>query len=150
MRAGFSLITAILFIVLVATLGAMALNLSTQSTKQSTDVYLQAQAELLAKSGAELALLAISTHDINTTNGCLNQVNASYPSATNPIFDINITLQYIGNGLNVASGTQCNLIHDDIATADSNVTVLMDVFVTSRPDISTEPIRFHRRTLQKP
>jgi len=146
MRDGFSMITAIIFIVLVATLGALALSLSTQTTKQTTDLYLYAQAELLAQSGTEYALLAFSGHEINTTNGCLEQINAWYPD-TNPLFDINITLSYLGNDL------PCNtsaIINNNIVTADSNLTLIVDTFVVSRTDAATEPIRIHRRTLQKP
>ena len=60
MRKGFSLITAIIFIVLVATIAALALSFSTFSTKQTSDLFLREQAELLVQSGTEYALLAIS------------------------------------------------------------------------------------------
>jgi hypothetical protein len=145
------MITAIIFIVLVATLGALALSLSTQTTKQTTDLYLHAQAELLAQSGTEYALLAFSGHEINATNGCLEQINAQYPEGATPWFDINITLRYLGSGL----APTCNnaaIIDDNVTTADSNLTLIIDTVVTSRADanISTEPIRIHRRTLQKP
>lgn len=146
MRNGFSLITAIIFIVLVATLGALSLSLSTLTTKQTSDLYLKEQAELLARSGTEFALLAISGHEINSTTGCLNQINAQYPNTTNPIFDINISIQYLGS--NLPAG--CDQLGGDISTADSNLTVLVDTIVTTSTDITTEPIRFHRRTLQKP
>lgn len=151
MRKGFTLITAIMFIVLVSTLGALALTLSAVSTKQTTDLYLRAQAELLAKSATEFALLAISGHEINATNGCLNQINSQYvPNGGTALFDINVTINYLGNGLNTASGNNCNLLDDNISTADSNVTVMIDTFVETVAGITTEPIRFHRRTLQKP
>lgn len=146
MRKGFSLITAIMFIVLVATLGALALSLSTFSTKQTSDLYLQAQAEILAKSATEYALLAISGH--NNSVDCINQINSQYTVGGNALFDINISLQYLGSGL--PAGTACNQLGTDISTADSNLTVLIDTVVTSSTGVATEPIRFHRRTLQKP
>lgn len=146
MRKGFSLITAIMFIVLVATLGALALSLSTFATKQTSDLYLRTQAELLAKSATEYALLAISGHD-NSVD-CVEQINSQYPEAgANALFDINVSLRYIGDGL------PCNaavLLDNNITTADSNLTVLIDTVITSANGVSTEPIRFHRRTLQKP
>ncbi len=37
MRKGFSLITAIIFLVTIATLGALSVSLSTQSVKKTTD-----------------------------------------------------------------------------------------------------------------
>jgi len=152
MRNGFSLITAIIFIVLIATIGALALSLSTQSVKQTGDLYLQAQADLLAQSGTELALLALSTHEINTTNGCINTVLAQYPDNANPMFNIEVSIQYMGRGLpdGAGGGGNCDLVSNAVVTDDSNVTLIMDTVVTSVVGVATEPIRIHRRTLQKP
>ncbi|MDR1007741.1 MAG: type II secretion system protein [Campylobacteraceae bacterium] len=139
MRKGFGLIMAIAFIVLVATIGALALSFSTQTSKQTGDIYLRTQAELLAISGAEYAILALTAHNIVPgTGNCINNINIEH----NNMFDIAITLQYIGSGL---PDPGCNILDNFINTIDSSVTVLMDVIVTSR----TEPIRIHRRTLQK-
>jgi type II secretory pathway pseudopilin PulG len=145
MRKGFSLITAVIFLVTIATLGALALSISTLSVKKSTDNFLYQQANLLVDSGINYALLAMSGHDYN--NSCLNQVNISY----NDTFDINVTIHYIGKGL--PSG--CNVLDDNLSTADSNRTVILDTIVQTKPKlitnkIITEPIRVHRRTLQKP
>ena len=146
MRKGFSLITAIIFIVLVATIAALALSFSTFSTKQTSDLFLREQAELLVQSGTEFALLAISGHDINTTNGCLNAINAQQPQAgAAAIFDIDITINYMGSGL----PARCNILSNTVATSDSNITVIIDTIVTDH-NLSTEPIRLHRRTIQKP
>lgn len=144
MRKGFSLITAIVFMILVATLGALALSLSNLSTKQTSDLYLREQAELLAQSATEYALLAISGHDF--TANCLNTINSTYTDGTTTLFDINISLYYLGNGLH----TSCQKFsNNNIDTNDSNRTVIIDTFVTDR-NLSTEPIRIHRRTIQKP
>ena len=153
MRKGFSLITAFIFIVLVATMAALALSFSTFSTKQTSDLFLREQAELLVQSGTEYALLAISGHDINTTNGCLNAINAQYPQAgATAMFNINVTINYLGRGLASASNNNCNIQSDLVATDDSNITVIIDTIVSTTTDnnISTEPIRLHRRTIQKP
>ncbi|WP_333803758.1 type II secretion system protein [Sulfurospirillum sp.] len=154
MRRGFSLITAIVFIVLIATIGALALSFSTLNVKQTSDTYLREQAELLVQSGTEYALLAISAHEINATNGCLNTINAQFPNTATPLFDINISINYLGIGLpasNVARPCQ-KFSESNISTIDSNVTVIIDTIVELTPgnNISTEPIRLHRRTIQKP
>lgn len=62
--------------------------------KQTSDLYLREQAELFnGQSATEYALLAISGHAINTTNGCLNTINTTYPTdGTDKLFDINISL----------------------------------------------------------
>ncbi len=146
MRKGFSLLTAVVFLVVIATISMLALSLSTESAKSTTDGYLKAQAELLAKSGTEFALLAMSGHDY-INHGCLNSIDIKYPvNTTNYTHDINITIHYIGNGLPAG----CNTYANNIATPDSNRTVIIDTIVTTNPTITTEQIRLHRRTIQKP
>ena len=140
MRKGFSLLTAIIFLVLIATISAISISLSTQTVKQTTDIYLKNQAELLLRSGTEFALLAMSGHNYNSS--CLNDINMTY----NNQFDINVSIMYIGKGL--PSG--CQTLDNNISTADSNRTVIIDTFVSTKADITTEPIRLHRRTIQKP
>ncbi|WP_200763582.1 hypothetical protein [Nitrosophilus alvini] len=142
MRKGFSLITAIILLVAIATLMALMLSFSSQTAKQTGDIYLKEEAELLAKSATEFALLAISGHDHNSS--CVENINMRYP-AVNPRYDINMTLYYIGNNMPCNSS---NELADNIATADSNGTVIIDTVVTNTD--SDEPIRFHRRTIQKP
>jgi hypothetical protein len=152
MRKGFSMITAIIFMILVATIGALSLSLSSVSVKQTSDLYLREEAEILVQSSTEYALLAISGH--NFSANCLNTINATYtPDGTTTVFDINITMYYFGNGLpnncQKPSGS-INAISSNIDTNESNLTVLIDTIVTSTATASTEPIRIHRRTLQKP
>jgi len=150
MRKGFSLITALVFMILVATLGALALSLSTTSVKQTSDLYLREQAELLALSATEYAILAISAHDFTGTGNCLNTINSTYTQDGNTtLFDINITLYYLGNGLPANCSTLTNNLNN-IDTNDSNRTVMIDTIVSSANGIASEPIRYHRRTIQKP
>jgi type II secretory pathway pseudopilin PulG len=138
MRKGFSLLTAIIFLVLIATISALSISLSTQSVKQTGDVLLKSQAELLLRSGTEYAMLAIS----GALNGCLSSINATY----NNIYDINISIMYIGNSL----PSSCPKIGTDINTSDSNRTVIIDTWVRTKDDIVSEPIVLHRRSIQKP
>lgn len=149
MRKGFSLLTAIIFLVLVATISTLAIVLSTQSAKQTADIYLKNQAELLLRSGTEFAMLAMSGTDYNVT--CLNNVNIRYPvnSASNYTHDINITIQYL---MTNNPGGRCTIFNGaaNIDTNKSNRTVIIDTFVTTNPNITTEPIHMHRRSIQKP
>ena len=57
MRRGFSLIIAIIFLVLVATIGMFSLNTSAVTAKQTTDIFLREQADLLAQSATEVVIL---------------------------------------------------------------------------------------------
>lgn len=147
MKKGFSLITAIMFIVLIATIGALALTFSTQTSKQTTDVYLRAQAELLARSATEYAMLAMSRHDHKVN--CLDNITATF----NNLFDIEVYFSYIG--IDGAAGgnlpNECKrVLSNNTATPDSDFTVLVDTYVESLATVTDEQIRIHRRTLQKP
>lgn len=149
MKKGFTLITAIIFMVLIATIGAIAVSMSTFTAKQTSDTYLKTQAELLAMSATEYAILAIHGHDILVNGNCVNQINATYPNANSPLFDINVTIFYFGKNLPVYP--KCNILGDNnIVDTDSGLTVMIDTFVQSHNGVATEPIRFHKRTLQRP
>ena len=151
-RKGIALITAIAFLLIMMTIMALMVSLTSQSSKRGADLYFQEQAHLLAKSATEFALLAISGHERNATvgavNGCVNQINSQYP-AVNPIYDINTTIRYFGLG---GLGGPCNSFVDNIATPESNGTAIIDVYVTldSAQAGTDEEVRFHRRTMQKP
>ena len=161
-RSGFAMIMAIILIVVLSTIVAYTLSLTSQTTKQSTDLYMREQAVLLAQSAAEYTLLAISGYNrgTNTNTNCLGSVNAQYPDNTNPLFDINVTIGYIGLGcikddknnvLNTTfTSTGYNYISEsNVTTPESNGSVLLDITVTSEANTSTEPIRYFRRTIQK-
>ncbi len=130
---------AIIVMITIATLMALMISLTSTTTKQTSDIYVSEQTKLLAKSATELALLAISGHD-NTIN-CIENINFTFENN----YDVNISLYYIGNAL------PCNpshLLANTISTPESNGTVIIDTYVTFKG--SSEPIRYHRRTIQKP
>ena len=61
----------------------------------------------------------------------------------------NVSISYFGFGA-ITAGTGCSNVVDDIQTSESNGTMLIDVYVTNDGSLGlTEPISFHRRTLQK-
>ncbi|MFC2073678.1 type II secretion system protein [Campylobacterota bacterium] len=147
-RKGMAMIVAIAFLIITAVLMAIMVRMTAQSTKQTTDIYLQEQAHLLAKSATEFALLAISGHDrgAGATSNCVTNINTQYPGAGAAAFyDINTSIQYIG--LNCSANSLVN----NISTPESNGTVIIDTYVTTTDTVNiTEPVRFHRRTMQKP
>jgi hypothetical protein len=145
MRRGFGLITAIIILVTVSTLMTLMIGLSSNSVKVTMDLYLKEQAELLARSATEYTLLAISGHD-NSVN-CVEHVNISYPAGA-PTHEANVTVWYLGNGIPVACNT---ILANNLDTNESNLTVIIDTIVAVTDDVNlTEPIRVHRRTIQKP
>ncbi|MDD2652470.1 MAG: hypothetical protein PHX44_05425 [Sulfurimonas sp.] len=134
-RSGFAMITAIIVIVIISTIMALSLSLTTETTKRTVDLYLYEQAALHAKSGAELALLSIAQ------NGCPNTFNTTLDT-----FDVNVTMQYIFT----SDVGGCTEYINNIQTQEQNGSVLMDVTVSlNDTSLSTEPIRYFRRTIQK-
>jgi Tfp pilus assembly protein PilX len=138
-RSGFAMIMAIAVIVIIATIMALSLALTTETSKRTVDLYLYEQTALHAKSATELALLEIAKRDPNTN--CLN----SYNTTLDDIYDVNITMRYIFTG---TVGT-CSK-YFDIVTPEQNGSVLMDTTVSvNNTTVSSEPIRYFRRTIQK-
>ena len=147
-RPAIALISAIFLLVFISMITALVLGMNVQTQKSTADIYLRDQADLLAKSATEFAMLAISGHERVVNNDCVNFINSQYPAVT-PQFDINTTILYIGNGF----PANCNMLNgaNAITTAESNGTVIIDVYVSATSALQLpEPIRVHRRTIQKP
>ncbi len=149
MRRGFGLITAIVIMITVATLMTLMIGLSSTSVKVTLDLYLKEQAELLSRSATEYALLAISGHD-NSVD-CIQNINIAYPQA-DPTHEANVTIWYIGRGLPALCTNILPNGANNIDTNESNLTVIIDTVVSVNQANTgiTEPIRVHRRTIQKP
>jgi len=148
-RKGFSLFLAIVVLVVVSTLSALMISLSSSSAKQTADIYLKEQAELLAQSATEYAILAILGHD-NRVN-CLENIHITYPSSSSPMFDVNISLWYITDATQPPSSCSQILSSSLSAGSNSHMSVLVDTVVSSSSNLNiSEPIRIHRRTIQKP
>jgi len=139
MRRAFSMLTAIIVILLIGALLAYTLSISSATVRQTSDLYAKEQVQILARSATEYTLLQIGGTDF-VTSGCYNGQNFTYNG-----FDINTTVSYIGTGL---PSSCTHVLADPIATDESNGTAIIDVTVTYTDD--GKLIRYHRRTLQKP
>lgn len=141
---------AIIFLVLISTLGLLSFRLLANSGSQTIDLYLHEQAELLAQSANELAIMAIEAHNFN--QNCLNKITIYYPSKNKYKFKINIDINYIGNltltqlpGCNANSNSQ----NRSGTTAKIHAVILTTV-VTSNPNLTNQPIKYVKITTQKP
>lgn len=148
-RSGIAMIMAIMVIVIMATIMMLSLSLTSQTSKRTTDIYLYEQAILYSKSAAELALLDIAQ------NGCQNTFDTNFPDPITTIasiYDANVTLRYVFTG-NIVPGTCTNYTINTaggIITPEQNGSVLMDITITlNDPTITSEPIRYFRRSIQK-
>ena len=146
MRRGFTLIAAIFFVVISSSICMLALSIATTSVRQNSEIYLREQSELVARAATEYAMLAIISNDFSTT--CLGNQSEN-ASEDNPItgefgdlFTFKVYVKYFGN-MGVCSG-------DAVAATGANQgTIMLDVFVSSKPGKASNPINFHKRTLQK-
>ena len=137
-RKGIAMIMAIAVIVIISTIMALALSLTSQTSKRTTDIYLYEQSALYAKSAVELALLAIakaSPCSITTQN---------YTLGDGIRYDVNVTMKYI-----YTAPSPCDPSDDyfTIKTEEQNGSVLMDISVTTNE--GSEPIHYFRRSIQK-
>ncbi|MDY4451398.1 MAG: hypothetical protein SPE37_04705 [Campylobacter sp.] len=95
MKKGFSLILAIIFILLVASIGALSMSISSSSAKTSVNLFIHEQAKLLADGAAEYAIMKVQQNDFAAT--CVDEIEINYPNNTNPTFRANISITYIGD-----------------------------------------------------
>ena len=146
MRRGFTLIAAIFFVVIASSICMLALSIASTSVKQNSEIYLREQSELVARAATEYAMLAIISNDFSVT--CLGN-ESKEASDDKPIkgefgelFTFKVYVKYFGN-MGICSG-------DAVAATGANQgTIMLDVFVSSKPGKASNPINFHKRTLQK-
>ena len=146
MRRGFTLIAAIFFVVIASSICMLALSIASTSVKQNSEIYLREQSDLVARAATEYAMLAIISNDFSTT--CLGKQSKN-ASEDNPIsgefgelFTFKVYVKYFGD-MGICSG-------DAVAATGANQgTIMLDVFVSSKPGKASNPINFHKRTLQK-
>ncbi len=160
-RSGFAMIMAIFFMIVIATLLSYMLSSTTETAKRTTNTYVNEQAQLLAKSATEYAILRVSGIPRTVAAPCLLDFSSEYygqvpdPSVVDPLFDIKITVNYFGFTDACAplfvDAAFPNKVIGSIDTPESNGTMMIDVYVTNNPNglKLSEPIRYHRRTLQK-
>jgi len=158
MRRGFSLITAIFVIVLMATVSVLILNLAGKNVKLTTYQYRGEQAAILAKSYTELAIMYAMSNDSNTSP-CAEDINGVVGGNTNEGkgYDVQVRISYIGNGLACSSTRILNDQTVPIVTPHEKQ-IVVDVYVRYKdPDIigisgsaaAVPWLTYHRRTLQK-
>jgi len=138
------MIMAITVIVIISTIMALSLSLTSQTTKRTTDIYLHEQAALYAKAALERALLSIAENNA-TLNPC-GFTGANY--TLDKTYDVNVTASYIYTNFPAA----CNLVQrfTTIVSPEQNGSVMLDISVSvNDTSITSEPIRYFRRTIQK-
>ena len=156
-RKAFSMITALVVIVLMSTVAIYVMSTSAKMVKETTAQYQREQAMLLAKSYTEYAIMAVTANDRNNTsaNYCLEDINGKVGGDPDKGegYKIETRIAYIGNsGISqCAANRQLGTITE---STRSPLNIVIDVYVRYKdpdhPDSSVAPyITYHKRTLQK-
>jgi len=156
-RKAFSMVTALIVIVLMATIAIYVLSTAAKMVKETTAQYEREQAMLLAKSYTEYAIMAVTANDRNnsTANYCLEDIEGQVggdPDAGEG-YKIEVRIAYIGNsGISQCASTrQLGTVTE---STRSPLNIIVDVYVKYKepdhPDANSAPyIVYHKRTLQK-
>lgn len=164
MRPAFSMILAIIFIVVIATLGMLSLQLSAQSAKQTEHVFLREQADLLAMNAAELAVLTMQQNPYVGTNqgNWIRNIEICYPVACIPqnnqwLLKATVQINYMAfrnlNGvipaLNNANNHAANIKAKKADVTNDNIAML-NITVENNRALIQDRIRIFRSTIQRP
>lgn len=153
LRQAFSMLTAIIVIVLMSAVGVFVMNLSGKIVKSTTVQYQHEQAVLYAKSYTEYAVMAVTGN--NRSVDCLEDINGTIgtPTTTGVGYRIRTHIAYIANGTKVdmSKCTQTSVLNSSVGTAKTPLTVIIDAYVDYKdPDNTGGPwMTVHRRTVQK-
>jgi len=151
MRPAFSMITALMVIVVMASIGAFILNLSGKMVQETTTQYRHEQAVLHAKSYTEFAIMAA------TAQTCVNKISANVDGDANEVLEgqgyrVVVYVNYIGGCDQNTSTIQYPNSRANILTIDTYVHFRdpEDPRSTTSTTWSTFPgTTYHRRTIQR-
>jgi len=155
-RKAISMLTAIMLIVIMSTVGAFIMSLSGKIIKETTNQYQKEQAVLLAKSYTELAIMTVMSNDRNATSTCIDSLDAevgSTGSSTNGEgYNVRTRIGFIGAASEIASCADTREFGNPSAGDELNI--IVDVYVEYKDIGQADPanspwITYHRRTLQK-
>ena len=150
-KKAFSMVTAIFVIIIMATVSSLIMNVTGKTVKETTQQYQKEQAQLLARSYTELAILNVLHYDRSAD--CLENITDHFGATGNDGYDINITIKYIGQNAALSNCSTTNTIAklNGITEFDNTVSMVIDTYITYKDfdDPQKRDITFHRRTLQK-
>jgi len=143
MRNGFSMITTIFLIVIMATVAIFVMNLSGKIVKSTTLQYQHEQAELYAKSYTEFAVMSVTGNDRSTN--CLSTITGTIGN-----YSIRTHIAYIGSTSVIGSCAGTRKLSTNVNTPSTPLTIIIDSYVDYQDlDNSNQTYTVHRRTVQK-
>ena len=157
-RDAFSMITAIVVMVLMSTVAMTVMSLSGKMVKGTTAQFQREQAILLAKSYTEFAVMAIGANDRNATGGnCLTDIDGNNVIRSESLggYQVRVRIAYIGDAKVDTCGTVgTRILSNTVTTLETPLSVIIDVYVEYKDFDHHDPaeapwITYHKRTLQK-
>ena len=147
MRRAFSMLMAIFFLIIIGTLSMIGLRLSSTTTRQTAELYLTEQAELLEQGATEYTVAFLLK---NLPKGCQwGPIRGNFPNNTRPLLTYRVDIKYFGE-IDIPNTTDdCTGSRVESMSGNENGIVMLDVFVKSVPNVTPTPISFHKRTIQK-
>jgi len=151
-RSAFSMITAIFFIIIMATVAMFVLSLSGKIVKSTTAQYQREQAMLLAKSYTEYAIMSVMANDRNATGNCIYTISGNIGDSptTGNGYRARVHIKYIGN-LQEVGNCGGRILSSTVSTEKSPLNIIVDTYIDYKDpeNTSAEWLSYHKRTLQK-
>ena len=144
-REAFSMFTAIVVIILMASVSMLVMNMSGKLVKETTAQYQREQALLLANSYTEYAVMAITAND-RSTDDCLSTINGTVDG-----YSARIHIAYIGTSAIMGTCESTRKLSESVTTTTTPLTVIIDAYIDydDLDNPNGPSITYHRRTVQK-
>jgi len=152
-REAFSMVTAIVIIVLMSSIAILIMNMSGKMVKETTAQFRQEQAILLANSYTEYAVMAVTANDRNGSS-CLSTISGLVGDEAVG-YSIKVEIAYIGTSDEMGNCEGTRKLSDTVTNTDTPLTIIVDAYVKYKDlensnDTDDIPnIVYHRRTIQK-
>jgi len=155
-RGGFILIAAVFMMLAISFLLLRMLASTAEGSQRTINDYIHEQAILLTYAATEEAVLAVSGRD-RSVNGCIATITGRFPNQ-NPILTYTTNIRYIWETNQAAANpASCTALPaagagyiNTLTTPETGGSIMVDVYVSDHAGLGlSEPIRYHRRTIQK-
>lgn len=150
-KKAFSLITALVIIVLMATVAIFVMNLSGKVVKSTVAQYQHEQAELYAKSYTEYAILAVTGN--NRSTECVENISGTIGTPTTGNgYRVRTRIAYmVHSDVDTTNCSATRVLSTGVTESSTPLTIIVDAYVDYKdPDNTSGPwMTVHRRTVQK-
>jgi len=143
-REAFSMFTAIVVIVIMATVAMLITSMTGKLVKETTAQYQREQAVLLAHSYTEFAVMAVTAN--NRAVNCLSTINGTWKG-----YSARIHIAYIGNAATIGSCAGTRKLSEAVITPNTPLTIIVDAYIdyNDLDNPAAPKMVYHRRTVQK-